>query len=321
VAASRIGSARSEEAPPPDGILDAWAAKIANQDDPVVVFGETGTGKSELAKALHRASARATGPFAHHSGGEFASGNIESTLFGHVRGAFTGADSDRAGLLEGANGGTLIIDDVDNLPTRLQSRLLRFLDDGAFHRMGEPNVQRSADVRLIVTTNKDLPDLCRAGQFLQDLYFRLAHWKIHVPPLRDRTGDLRRLAQTLLADFDRKQRRPPRRFSDDALDLFVGLAWEGNIRELRMVVHNIALGCDILEGTIPVRTVIAVIVDRRLLSGGGGLPFNAALSQDERIYRLLGITKWNINVTAQLVGISRNTVYDRIERHGWRKPD
>ncbi|MBP2314312.1 DNA-binding NtrC family response regulator [Azospirillum soli] len=294
---------------------------IAAQDGPILITGETGTGKSVLARHLRSLSKRKDKPLIVRGCGEFDVGTVEAQLFGHSRDAYTGASTEQDGVFQQANGGTLVLDDVDYLPKPMQTRLLRFLDDGTFHRLGESDRPRRANVRLIVTSNKDLQALSATGQFLPDLFFRLSHWRIMLSPLRSQPEAVRTLANRLLARFDQANGEPPRTFSQDALDLLACMAWPGNVRELKATVENIALE---VMGTR--RTVIgldgaaAILLDPHSGRQIGGLPLLPDLSEDERMFRLLVVTGWNISLSASLLGVSRNTIYDRVRTRGWRRP-
>ncbi len=203
------------------------ARAIAGADAPVVLLGETGTGKEVLARALHLASPRATGPFVPVNCGAIPGELLESELFGHVRGAFSGAVADKVGLFEAAAGGTLLLDEVGDLPQQLQVKLLRVLQDGEIRRVGS-NRSISLDVRVIAATHKDLGGLVEAGLFRADLYYRIKVLSLRLPALRERGEDILPLARQFLA----LAHDPPRQLSAATADLLVAYPWPGNVREL-----------------------------------------------------------------------------------------
>ncbi|NJD30382.1 MAG: AAA family ATPase [Gammaproteobacteria bacterium] len=218
----------------------ALVSRVAPTDTSVLLLGETGTGKEMVARAIHEASPRAKAPFVAVDCSGLAETLFESELFGHERGAFTGALARKTGLVEAAAGGTLFLDEVGDIPLGLQVKLLRLLETGAFRRVGgiEP---LHADFRLIAATHRNLVDLVRAERFRSDLYFRIAAFPVHLPPLRERRADIAPLAQTLLA------RLPPghgRRLSADALERLEHHDFPGNVRELRNILERASLLAD-----------------------------------------------------------------------------
>lgn len=208
----------------------------------VLILGETGAGKELVARSLHEESNRADKPFVAVNCAAIPANLIESELFGHVRGAFTGAMNDRRGKIEEAEGGTLFLDEVGDLPPDMQAKLLRFLDSGEFSRIGE-NRTRKATVRVVAATNRDLKSMVGAGRFREDLLFRIEGFKIEVPPLRRRTDDIPLLAQTFLDGF--KAGHPEKRvlegFSPDFMQAMQRYSWPGNVRELKNAVERAAI--------------------------------------------------------------------------------
>lgn len=295
--------------------------RIALQKKSVLISGESGTGKSILAERLHPLSPRARGPMVRWGCGDFDANTINSTLFGHIRGAFTGAEDTRDGVLKECDKGTLILDDIDYLPLASQVKLLRFLDDGHFFRLGDTATPQVSDVRLIFTCNKDLSSLVRQGKFLSDLFYRFGRLGIRMPSLRQRPQAIRVLAADTLSRFDGEQHggRPQGwYFGEPALDLLASFTWKGNIRELGDAVEATAILC---RGN---RRPISVLNCVDVLLGDGGTAFereslclHAAQSRDEQICRVLQITKGNANLTARILGCSRNTVRDRAKARGW----
>ncbi|HEX7577206.1 MAG TPA: sigma-54 dependent transcriptional regulator, partial [Verrucomicrobiae bacterium] len=203
----------------------------------VLVLGESGTGKELIAKALHQLSPRAKQPFVTVHCAALAPTLLESELFGHEKGAFTGAHERRIGRFEQAQGGTLFLDEIGEIDATIQVKLLRFLGERTFERVGS-NKTLSADVRLVAATNKNLEELVKAGKFREDLFFRLRVVEIELPPLRERTGDIPLLAQGFLREFARENGKPVNEFTADALECLMNFSWPGNVRELRTAVEH-----------------------------------------------------------------------------------
>ncbi|PWC40186.1 hypothetical protein TSO221_25785 [Azospirillum sp. TSO22-1] len=298
------------------------ARVIATRPGPVLITGESGTGKTRLCEEIHAASPRCAGPFRRRGCGEFDLGTLEATLFGHSRDAYTSSQTDQPGVLLEANGGTLVLDDVDCLPARAQAGLLRFLDDGGFYRLGEPAKLCKSDVRIIVTTNADLEALVNVGKFRRDLWYRLRRWRLHVPPLRARRDDVRELAHLFLQEFHDTTRviaRTAPRFDDEAFELLQLLSWPGNIRELRDAVENIALFGTAKDGVYGLSTVARVLFN----SDNGpalGLPDGGAAAPDDaHVLQILRTTQWNISMASRILGRSRTTLYKIIKERGWKE--
>ena len=218
----------------------ALVARVGPTEASVLLTGETGTGKELVAQELHAASRRARAPFVAVDCASLAETLFESELFGHERGAFTGANATKPGLVEAANGGTLFLDEVGDIPAAIQVKLLRLLESGTFRRVGSTEI-RHADVRLVSATHRDLPQRVAEGLFREDLYFRLAVFPVHLPALRDRTGDVPVLAHALLARLDPSGHLS---LSPDALARLAAHPYPGNIRELRNVLERCTVLCD-----------------------------------------------------------------------------
>jgi two-component system NtrC family response regulator len=222
----------------------AMARKVAPCDVNVLITGETGTGKSMLCRALHRLSPRSAAPFIAFSCANLPEHLVEDELFGHEKGAFTGALTQRRGRFEAADGGTLFLDEVGDLPLGLQAKLLRVLSERSFERLGS-NTPLTVDVRLVCATHRNLEQMVKNGEFRKDLYYRLNVMQLHLPPLRERSGGIIMLAHHLLQRVSREFGRKVTRFSRLAIEAMDGYAWPGNVRELENVIRRAVV---LLEG-------------------------------------------------------------------------
>jgi formate hydrogenlyase transcriptional activator len=218
----------------------AHAQQVAGTDTAVLLTGETGTGKEVLARAIHRASLRSEKVLVRVNCAALPANLIESELFGHERGAFTGAMKRHEGRFELAHGGTLFLDEIGELPLELQSKLLRVLQEGEFERLGDTQTQK-VDVRVIAATNRDLGEAVRRGTFRADLFYRLKVFPIHVPPLRERTDEIPLLAATFLEDAGKRLGRKFDGISSNVIEALQRYAWPGNVRELRNVIERAAV--------------------------------------------------------------------------------
>lgn len=227
--------------------IRALIAKVAPTNSTVMVRGETGTGKELAARAVHDQSLRKDMPFVVVNCGALPESLIESELFGHRKGSFTGADEHRVGLFEVANGGTIFLDEIGELPKAMQAKLLRVLESGEIRRVGD-NESHIVDVRVVCATHRDLEEMVAEGQFREDLMYRINTFEVHLPALRQRTGDIPELALHLLARFRPGLRPGDEAFTPDALRALEGHAWPGNVRELANVIEHAAILCD--EGPV-----------------------------------------------------------------------
>jgi two-component system, NtrC family, nitrogen regulation response regulator GlnG len=285
--------------------------RVAAEDSDVLVQGETGTGKDLCAEALHAASRRAKGPFVICDLAGTAPSLFESELFGHVKGAFTGAQADRAGAFERAHGGTLFLDEVGELPAEVQPRLLRALERRQVKRVGA-NDYRTVDVRVIAATHKDLEEEVQQKRFRQDLYFRLAVVKVTLPPLRERPEDIGGLVDYIL----RGLQKPPSQLSDATRALLRDYSWPGNVRELRNIVERtVSLGG---EAELPEETATKTMAT----GPAAELPFKEAkerlLAAFERDYLadLLKRCEGNVAQAARESGIHRVHLHRLLKKHG-----
>src|ERR1051326_3965200 len=216
------------------------AAQVANTDLTVLIVGESGVGKEAFSLIIHSLSSRKHNPFIAVNCGAIPEGTIDSELFGHEKGSFTGAVDSRKGYFETVNGGTIFLDEIGEMPLGTQARLLRVLETGEFIRVGSSKVQKT-DVRVVAATNKDLLELVNNGRFRQDLYYRLNTVPIRVPALRDRKDDIILLFRKFAVDFAEKYKTAPVQLDDDAKNLLINYSWPGNVRELKNIAEQISV--------------------------------------------------------------------------------
>ena len=285
-------------------------SRIAPTDATVLVLGESGTGKELVARALHHQSPRRNGPLITVNCAAIAEGLSESELFGHEKGAFTGAGTDHRGLVEAAHGGTLFLDEIGELSLDTQARLLRVLQEGEIRRVGATRPRR-VDLRLIAATHRDLPGMVREGRLREDLYFRLHVMEIQLPPLRQRGDDITTLATQLLQRSCQRLNRTPLRFSDEALARLHHYPWPGNVRELQNAIERAVILADGEE------------LDASALGLAAPTPPDAdtatpTLSLDDYFARFVRENEGQLNETelARQLGISRKTLWERRQRLG-----
>src|SRR5579863_2999015 len=216
------------------------ASQVANTDLAVLIIGESGVGKEAFSQIIHSLSSRKHNPFIAVNCGAIPEGTIDSELFGHEKGSFTGAVDSRKGYFETVNGGTIFLDEVGELPLGTQARLLRVLEAGEFIRVGSSKVQKT-DVRVIAATNKDLLELFDKGKFREDLYYRLSTVPIRVPALRDRKEDIPLLFRKFVVDFAERYKAAPVQLDDEAKNLLINYRWPGNVRELKNIAEQISV--------------------------------------------------------------------------------
>ena len=290
--------------------LLAQARRVALSDAAVCILGASGTGKELLARAIHRASRRADAPFVAVNCGAIPEGLLESELFGHKRGSFTGAVQDRIGLFQAAKGGTLFLDEIGDMPPALQVKLLRTLEERTVRPVGS-NESIEVDVRVVSATHRKLEERIAAGEFREDLYYRLNVVKLALPTLAERREDIPLLASHFLADFARRYERPRLALSPEAMELLVAASWQGNVRQLLNVVEQaVALSS---TDVIP-----ASLVRQALDAGDSSLaPLDEARRAFERDYlaRILKITAGNVTHAARLAGRNRTEFYRLLDRH------
>jgi transcriptional regulator with GAF, ATPase, and Fis domain len=279
---------------------------------PALVLGESGTGKELVAKALHLQGTRRRRVFLSENCAAIPESLLESTLFGHVRGAFTGAERDKPGLFEQADGGTLFLDEVGDMPLAMQAKLLRVLQEGEIRRVGGERTLK-VDVRVIAATNRNLQEEVAAGKFREDLLYRLQVLVIHLPPLREREGDLPLLVEHLLEKISKARGRPSPKVELDVLELFVKYGWPGNVRQLENVLQRLAL----LAGDGPIRRDLLKSDPslERLFSSVEAIEpqFSLERTEREQIRRALEAARGNREKAALMLGISRATIYRKIK--------
>ena len=292
------------------------AALVAATDVPVLVRGESGTGKELLARSLHVQSSRAQREFVSVNCAALPEALAESLLYGHKRGAFTGAVEHQAGFVASADGGTLFLDEVGELSLPVQAKLLRFLESGELQPVGHAS-SRCVDVRVIAATNRDLEEAVRAGRFREDLYYRLNVIPLELPPLREREGDVAQLIPHLTAQLSIRHRLAAPVYSPAALAQLVRYRWPGNVRELRnlcerMLVLFSGRGVDL--GNLPqeIRQEAAVPASPFRLPAGG---IHLDSVESELIRQALAQTAGNRSRAARLLGLSRDTLLYRIKKY------
>jgi two-component system NtrC family response regulator len=293
----------------------ALIRKVSATPVPVLILGESGTGKERIARAIHRGSERRSGPFVPINCGGIPESLIESELFGHEKGAFTGAHAQQIGLIESAAGGTLFLDEIGELSPALQVKLLRFLQDGLIQRVGGRRLLR-VDTRTVAATHVDLHEAMRRGGFRQDLYYRLAVVTIRVPPLRERQGDIPYLAEAFVSHCCVEiGRASPPKLMPSALAALSNHDWPGNIRELENCIRRAVILCD---GTAIVQADLGL----NAAQGSRGLRLNEAREALERnlVQRALQLNGGNMSAAALDLGVSRPTLYDLMNRLGLRRP-
>jgi len=290
--------------------LVALAARVAAVDSNILIVGETGVGKERLARFIHDASPRAKGPFIPLNCGALPDALFESELFGHVRGAFTGALQDHLGLFEAADGGTLLLDEVAEVPLPLQVKLLRALQEHEVRRVGE-NRQRKFNARVIAATNRNLAQDVNDKRFRKDLFYRLNVVELVIPPLRDRPEDLRGLAGTILARVAAHMKRPISGFAPDALEQILRYPWPGNIRELQNAIER---ACALATGDLVEITGLPDEV-RHHQSLSIASEHVRPLREIEREYILAALERnhGNRTLTAQQLKIASATLFRKLK--------
>lgn len=299
--------------------LTAVMKRVAPSNIPVLITGESGTGKELIAQALHNNSKRSTKPFVPLNCAGLSESILEDELFGHVKGAFTGAEKDRQGRFEYASSGTLFLDEVGDMPLVMQAKLLRVLESGEVVRLGS-NETKHVDVRLISATNRDLGKMVKEGQFREDLYFRINAALLHSPALRERAEDIPLLVRHYVAVFARQMEMPVPQISEEVNEHLMQFDWPGNVRQLMNVVQNMLINSE--EGKVQLRHL-----PQELQKAGDGLPADNNMSVDtgymsldqiekQAIRNALRIHHGNREQAAKMLGIGERTLYRKLREYG-----
>ncbi len=288
--------------------------KVAPTQSTVLILGETGTGKELVARAVHDQSPRAGEPFVAINCGALPETLIESELFGHRKGAFTGADEHRVGLFEVANNGTIFLDEIGELPKAMQAKLLRVLESREIRRVGE-NRATNVNVRVVCATHRDLPEMVATGDFREDLMYRINTFEIFLPPLRDRVEDIGELAEHLLGRFRGKSRATNRHLAEDAIATLKSHVWPGNVRELANVIEHATILCD--DGPITAAHLPSHF-NRRQLTGAAANHSSGPISlrdlEMQAIYQALERNGGSKPKAADELGISLKTLYNKLNQ-------
>ncbi len=298
-------------------------ARVAPTDSTVLITGETGSGKEVMANAIHRLSKRADAPFVAINCSAIPENLLESELFGYKKGAFTGANADKRGLLEEANQGTLFLDEIGDMNLALQAKLLRVLDDGQVRRVGDTETKK-VNVRIVAATNKNLRKEIEAGRFREDLFFRLNVVMLNVPPLRDRKEDIPALIRSFLEKYNNESGKDVLRISDEALAVLMNYDYPGNVRELQNTIKHAVVFSD--NNMITKSSLPPSIPGQPLLSSGdsvrvetlikGGKFIKISEIEEKLISETLSLTGNNHTVAARYLGISRSTLWRKMKEYG-----
>lgn len=291
------------------------AQKVSGTDVPVLLTGETGTGKEVFAQAIHYNSKRAKQNFVAVNCSSFSKELLESEMFGHKAGSFTGALKDKKGLFEEADNGTIFLDEIGEMAFELQAKLLRILETGEYIKIGDTKPTR-VNVRVVAATNRNLPEEITAGRFREDLFYRLSVFQIHLPPLRERAGDVRILAKAFVKDFSVRLARPVTEITPAFLEALEQQPWKGNIRELRNVIERSLIVCE--SERLDVADLPLDIQNTHYEQSDETTPGSFELSAMEcrHIARVLEYTKGNKTEAARLLKIGLTTLYRKIEEYG-----
>ncbi|HRP62080.1 MAG TPA: sigma-54 dependent transcriptional regulator [Phycisphaerales bacterium] len=307
----------------------AMIRQVAPSNISVLITGESGTGKELIAAAIHKHSRRAGKRYVTFNAAGQSETLLEDQLFGHVRGAFTGAERDREGVFEYADGGTLFLDEIGDMPIAMQSKLLRVLETGEVVRLGA-NDPRKTDVRFVSATNRDMRRSISEGQFREDLYFRIRGAEIHVPPLRERREDIPKLVNHALGRFAKEMQKPIPTITEPAMMRLIAYHWPGNVRELLNVVQKmVVMKTPTVSDPISASSVLIDVRDvpeevresgNDGLGGSGGSGSLAGIGLDrlekEAIRQTLAMTAGNREQAAQLLGIGERTLYRKLKEYG-----
>lgn len=288
---------------------------LSETETSVLITGESGTGKELVADALHYNSIRAAMPFVKVNCGALSENLLESELFGHVKGAFTGAVKDRQGRFQMADGGTIFLDEIGDISARIQLKLLRFLQEREFERVGD-SLTRKVDVRVVAATNRNLTKKTQSGEFREDLYYRLKVVELSLPPLRERREDVPLLIDHFIDRFNQRMKKNIDGASSDVLDVFMEYPWYGNIRELEHAIEHAFVVCH--DSTLTLRHLAPEF--RKTSKATGRSPKKAMSAEPQNTLQILNQTDWNKAKAARLLGISRPTLYQKIKEFKLSQP-
>ena len=299
--------------------------KVADSDSTIIIHGESGTGKGLAARAIHQNSHRKNKPFIPINCGAIPENLLESELFGHVRGAFTGATSPKPGKFELADGGTVFLDEIGDMSPELQVKVLRVLEDKEFEQVGGCKTIK-VDVRIIAATHRDLEEEVQKGNFREDLYYRLNVIPVNLPPLRERKSDVHLLIHHFLEYFNAKNNKLVEGVSDEAMQIMMCYFWPGNVRELKNIVERIVVlkgAGEILPGDLPESLKLGKAPAPRpnIDISDDGICLSTAVSEFEKalILQSLEKTEWIKNKAARLLKLNRTTLVEKIKRHHLEK--
>jgi DNA-binding NtrC family response regulator len=294
--------------------------EAASVDVPVLISGETGTGKDLVAAAIHKRSARNRHPYIAVNAGAIPSDLVASEIFGHERGAFTGAAESRAGIFEQARGGTIFLDEISTTDERTQISLLGVLETKTLRRVrGERDI--AVDARVIAATNDDIEELVKQKRFREDLYYRLDVFRIHLPPLRQRSGDVSFLTNHFISRFDTLYKKSIRIVPSEVYQILRSYPWPGNVRELKNVIQRaviMAKGAELTPDLLPARVIESGAMAR--VTPPSPPPFHVGMSLDDAEMKLITMTLFSVSgnklKAASILGISRRTLYDKLKKYG-----
>ena len=288
--------------------------RFAPTDATILITGENGTGKDVLANEIHRLSDQAMRPMVCVDAGAITETLFESELFGHVKGAFTDAHTDKVGKFEQANGGTLFLDEIGNIPLHLQAKLLRVLQNRAITRVGDTK-ERPIDIRLICATNKNIPQMVQEGTFREDLFYRINTLHVQLPPLRQRTDEILPLAERFVKVYAEKYHRAVTAISSEAAKVLLAHTWSGNIRELQNTIEKAVIlsdGAELLSSDIQLQTSCSSSV----MGGSGSESLETLEMAEERIIRTaMDKYEGNLSLVAKSLNISRPTLYAKLKKY------
>ncbi len=284
--------------------------KSASTNATILIYGESGTGKELVARAIHYSSSRASAPFVPVNCGGIPENLLERELFGHVKGAFTGAFESRAGFFQTAEGGTIFLDEISETSATMQVKLLRVLQDKEICMVGSGKIQK-VDVRILIATNKDLTKLVNSGLFREDLFYRINIINIHLPPLRERENDIILLIHYFASKFAKELNKPDLKFSDYALQVFKNYNWPGNVRELENIIYRMVLMNE--NNIIDISNLPSLM--RFSVSKGNTLNKTLAEVEEEHIRNVLEKVNFNKTKAANILGIDRKTLREKLKKY------